>query len=1355
MTAPGVKTRKQLIRAGFSEEEISAQESLERNQAKAGGFSESEINAHFGIGVGENQERFTKFAEEALGTPEAREAKTLSEAIEAGLKSSIVGMLAREDVPDIVVTGNTSTFPRLTASAISLGLDIPFFVAGAVAGAAPGAGFLTPVTASAGAFAFHAGVRQLLVDAYTKDDVASFSEAWDRLSSAMLEAGKGYVLGGAVGTAGAVGAGAAPVIGARAARVASPAAEVVTLAKVGAALDGRVMEPHELLDAAILIGMLRFGSAATRKARDRLGKTYVETGKRPVDVAKDAVLDPSIREDLVSVNHEIPRSYKGNKADPGKEQAALKESLDLEIRAEGDPKTASGIRDFRSLKAEMERIREEAKARKEAKDRKEGKDKENVAADATQPPAQPPEKLPPPGPPESQTPREHLADRIAQNTPRERGVTFSDFLRAVVEDIYPLREALEVMRNGEDVPAVENFYTLAATEVASSAKALHFVEYGTRDFKTWERTGESLREIIDPSYNPNAPIRGKLKHAFSLRDRNINRDDIDYFMLAKRTVELNRRGIKTGAEDVPGGKTVEKAKAFIREHPELEDVQRRIVDWSQRGGLKFLKDSGMLSQKAFDLMVLMGKDYAPLERVFDAPVQLRGVSGKARQATNPIRRLIGDERPIESPLMTLMKNTYIQVQQAERNAVAKAFVEFIEKHPETGSQFAVKVKPKVRKFSLTDKERNALLDKILREEEFKPSDEQLGILDSILEHEFAMFRKDAFRPKKDHISVWRDGVREEWKVTPEIYEVFRFQESGSVNRFLDIMSRIAQAPARSLRAGAVLNIPFTVKNVNRDQLMQFIVSDSGYIPYVGYMNGIFHAMKRGERFQDWLFSGGPMSAVVSLDRNYLQQNIREIMEGTNLMGSVKNVVRHPVESMKIMTELSEYGTRIGEFDAAMKEGRLAGVPMLGKDKPKTKENILQAGFESRKALDFSRAGTMAREYNKYVSFFKVWIQGTDVLARTFKQHPIRTMLRAFTTITLPSLTFWWWNHDKDWYKETAQYIKDLAILIPIGGTPDKPDIVYAHPRPFEIGILFGAVPEHIAESMSGDPEAMKNLDDTLFRGFGGPVFPQAVLPFMESYFNWQTFADRPLIPRRLEGALPFAQSKPYTTEVSKAISNLIAHVPFVGERSAPSPITIDHFIRSWSGGGGQMILQLSDKALRAANILPDPPRPADTLADNIFLRGLVVRYPSMSSESVNRFYEKYKENEIYIKTKRILESEGDYESSFDLQNREPHRFFNVSNIKDAVDGIAAVVRQITNLPDSVMDKDEKRQTLDLLFIDRAFAARRGLQILDAIEKQKRDESRSERPKRSGRPSVSIFQEERAPTGSSPEGLRVP
>ena len=1254
----------QLVEGGYPPEEIQKFVAGRRIQLANGGYSEGEINTFFGNPPFDDAP-LRKVLEEPIAEAAAQkegEEFTFGDAFTAGFQNSIAGMLKREKVPDVSVPENSGLTKRLLSSATTLGLDVPVFVGGfflgAGAGLPSGPGALATGTASA--FALPAGLRSVMMDKYENGEVQSFGQFWDRLSMTMIDTTKGFITGASVGAVGAAGAALAVP------KAITVAGEVVTMVSVGAGLEGQIPEPLDFVEAGILIGGLRGGVAGTRAAASKFRNVYAKTGKQPKEVIEDAKSDPSILEDMESVKHPVPRSYKELETEPAapakpepSKQAERRTAQDRRIAARGGAERRHVERLAELERDPIPKVDRRQEARRNA-ERLLELEREEAAREPTIEPS---------------VPEKAVLDRISVGKKdKPRRTTLSDLYTDWVDGLHPLKKAVDAMREGAELDIADNAYKLARLHVGSAAKADHFLEFSPFKFETFERVGRPLKEVLEPVKNDLDPLRA--------------------YLVAKRTLELSEREIETGISTATAKKVVSKNAA------KMEPIRKELKQY-QDSVLLYVRDSGLISEKAFKSMQEANRDYVPFFRVMeDGPAS--GI-GKSLKTRNPIKLIKGSEREIVDPLESIIKNTYVYIALAERNEIGQAFIRLAEESPR-GSEFAVKAKKQLQKTVISDKEVQKLLKQFREGKGIKLSKEQEALFQEALDGEFSVFRARALAPGKDQIAVYRDGKRAVWDIDSKVYESFSAGDAATAGA----LTRLLGAPARTLRAGAIFSPEFIARNPVRDQLSAFIFSSAGFKPYVDFSRGVFSLAKKDASYQGWLKSGGPQATMVSLDRRYLQKNIRSILKQTSLGERARNVVKSPLEILRILSEASEQATRIGEFKRVERKELTAGTS--------GKEAARRAGFASREVtLDFGRIGARGRAVNQLVAFFNAQVQGVDKIVRTFKEEPTRTSARVAASITLPSVILHLLNRDEEGFGEIAQWQKDLFWVIPVEDKNGK-NIWYRIPKPFELGIIFGSGAERIVDSiLSEDSGAFDDFMQTMIRGATPPLVPQAVLPVIETFANRSIFLDRPIIPRNREKFLPEYQYNSYTTELTKAIGRMIAQVPGMKRSRAASPVVIDNFIRSWTGGLGQHAINLADKALRETGVLPDRVDPTDTLADIPFIKAFAIRHPSSGAQSINDFHEAYNKRQQIIDTVRGLARAGEVEASLKEIEASGGMLANVTQIRQGLSDSSRFIRLVTKNPQ--FTADEKRQIIDFFYERMIEMAKVGNTILSEFDKQ--------------------------------------
>lgn len=743
------------------------------------------------------------------------------------------------------------------------------------------------------------------------------------------------------------------------------------------------------------------------------------------------------------------------------------------------------------------------------------------------------------------------------------------------------------------------------------------------------------------------------------------KDDLDgmrAYAVAKRSVELAGRGIETG---VP----LEDAQAVVKNGGKYADTFKKLQTY-QDSLVDYLRDSGVLKPDAVDAMREANKDFVPFFRVMGGEP---GGMGAGFGVRNPIKSIKGSERIIVDPLESIIKNTYVYTALAERNAVGKAFGDLVGKNPDAAADLGIAAVPtKMKPIEVTTDELAA-----------HGADAEA----------FTIFRPNAMNPAPNQIRYFEDGKPITMEVPPDVAEAFNATDRQSAG----LLMKVLAVPAKTLRAGSVLTPDFMLRNVIRDQLTAFTFSKNGYIPVWDMMSGAFSLAAKDGAFQDWLKSGGANATMISMDRQYLQQHLFELDKETGLGSRAWNVAKSPLEVLRIGSELMENATRLGEFKRAM-------VGESGKSA------IQDAGFESREVtLDFQRIGAQTRGLNMIAAFMNASIEGMDRTVRAFKDQPMGTTAKVAAGITVPSILLWAANHNDPRWKEIPDWERDLFWIVMTN------DHVYRVPKPFELGVIFGSVPERMLDKFADEkPDVMKNFLGTLGQAFGVNVMPTAAVPLLEQATNHSFFTGNPLIPSRLEGILPEYQYHEYTSELTKEVGRIVGAFPGLHDQSIASPIVIDNYVRGWTGSMGAYVTQALDAGLRKAGVLPDPPTPIATLADIPVVKAFMVRYPSGTAQSIQDFYDDYGKRKTVYTTFQYLVKNGDPDAAMKEANLDPGAFARLDGVHSSIGQSNADIRMVYKNPD--IKPDEKRQLIDSMYGQMTEMARAGNEAMAAVDK---------------------------------------
>ncbi|WP_127058862.1 phage tail tip lysozyme [Veillonella ratti] len=721
---------------------------------------------------------------------------------------------------------------------------------------------------------------------------------------------------------------------------------------------------------------------------------------------------------------------------------------------------------------------------------------------------------------------------------------------------------------------------------------------------------------------------GSFKEAIADIPDNLHKD-FSAYLVAKRQMDILRWNKAHPNEAVYTDKSIKDVIATI-EHYESTygskfiDAQQKIVSYSNKL-LDLMRDEGLISRKDINAMRAKYPNYVPFIRDFgEAGIDNFGSKGGGFMNVHaPIKKMKGSGRDIVDPLESIIKNTYATINAIERNKVATAFVKISEVEGMSDIVERVTGTPTSKDFTFY---------------------------------------------------VMKDGKKTIYQTTPDIYQALQFANAESSNWLVQMM----KTPAGWLRAGATqLSPEFILRNPVRDMIGATIYSQHGFIPVVDTLKGMMHYLKKDNVYWDYKKSGAGNSAMVSLDRNYLQNSIRDILKKPNIL---KRIATSPLDIIRGLNEATEMATRLAEFDNAT-TGYTGIINRLTRGKKKPLSNA-EAAIQARDVtLDFSRIGKNTKQANKMIAFFNASLQGTDKMVRAFKENPAEMTFKTAAFITLPSVALWWLNKDDPRYQELPQWEKDVFWIIP------TEDTLIKIPKPFELGILFGTVPER-ALQYAYDKEKKVNgrgfegLATTAMDNMMPSLMPTAAIPLLEWATNYSFFMQRNIVPQSMTKLPDRLQSDWRTSYIGNQVGNLLD----------VSPMKVDNTIRGYGGGFGSLIMDMTDRMSGVADT-----RPAKKWNEQPVIKGF-TETPYKSSDSVQRLYDLYNNQDSLVNAMKLT---GEKQEGFDAKvyNRTKRAYQTLQNLNKA----AKKIRESKKL-----NSQQKRDKLDVIDLQKVNAARRGL-----------------------------------------------
>lgn len=696
------------------------------------------------------------------------------------------------------------------------------------------------------------------------------------------------------------------------------------------------------------------------------------------------------------------------------------------------------------------------------------------------------------------------------------------------------------------------------------------------------------------------------------------RKNFSAYLVAKHDLDFHANGQKatfSKAEDVATLRKFEKNETFKKAADELQKYQRHL--------LQQLVKSGMLKPEIYAELVKKYPNYVPFFRDFKAE-SMDGFLASSKGFINvasPIKRFKGSTRDIIDPLQSILRNTYQFTNAIERNKVAQNFAKLADIHG----------------------------------------------MGRIVEQ----VKEGSARATDNTFTVWQRGQKVVYETTPELKAALEMSDKNASN----LLVRIMQTPASWLRAGATSTTGFALANLVRDNVSAAIFSKHGYLPVFDTLKGVSQFIKKGELYQEYLRSGASGAAMVSLDRDYMGGQIREILKKEPTW---QKVVKNPIEVMRAISEASEISTRLAEYDNARKGYTGLANRLFGSERKSLTPQ--QAALEARDiTIDFSRIGKNTKTANRVVAFFNAAVQGADKLRRVWKEDPVGASIRATLFVTIPTVALWQLNKDNPEYQELPQYVKDTYWILPSG------DHLIKIPKPFELGVLYGTSVERMLQWMDDKDHGRKGIG---FKGYGErvadvltpSVMPTAFIPIAEWAANYSFWRQKSIVPQAqqdLPDALQYGQN---TSAVAKGIGSLFN----------VSPYKVDNTIRGYGGNLATLGLTAIDAATgETAN------RPAKRWYEMPEINKFTAT-PYQGSNSVQRVYDDFDEqNKLFNEAKITKQKPED----FDVR-----QFGKLKEAREQLTKLSRASKAIMN--NENISGEQKREQLDRFNVLKANIARR-------------------------------------------------
>jgi hypothetical protein len=360
-------------------------------------------------------------------------------------------------------------------------------------------------------------------------------------------------------------------------------------------------------------------------------------------------------------------------------------------------------------------------------------------------------------------------------------------------------------------------------------------------------------------------------------------------------------------------------------------------------------------------------------------------------------------------------------------------------------------------------------------------------------------------------------------------------------------------PADILRKFITRSPAYAVRQIIRDPINAALLSGTDGVPVLNAIRQLAKMRNGQNTTQDELMRGLVVSSnVYTGNEKDMEKFLQDIQSGKGKWTKMMGVI----DSAALQADVA---TRALVYESALRRG-------LSK---------AQAQFVAMESQNFGRRGLSPsmQMLSTMVPFFNAQIQGLDVLYRTLRgkmpfaqQMEIQRKLKARAMMLMTgAMAYALMMQDDEAYKKATPEERYGNFFVYIPGVKDPLRI----PIPYEIGVLFMAIPQAIVDVAIRDTkaaEAIKGIGKLLWQSAPG-VVPVGAKPWLEAYYGQTAFG--PIENQREKMLAAGERYRPDTTEVAKALGSFTGVV-------GVSPLMLEHFVKSYTSMLGISALHMLD-----------------------------------------------------------------------------------------------------------------------------------------------------------------------------------
>lgn len=753
-----------------------------------------------------------------------------------------------------------------------------------------------------------------------------------------------------------------------------------------------------------------------------------------------------------------------------------------------------------------------------------------------------------------------------------------------VDRLNPMKLAVkrleQIYRDNKGRPlnlkASEDPYKILRLAENASSKGVMDMFDGVANYQSVDHEGASLQDAILTA------VGNKSKWTQE------NVTDFDAYLVARRAVQEYARYHKGEIKNAPTINSLadhkQAIKDFEKSNPQFKRAAEQVYEYTQNLWKKKF-DAGLIDPETYALTTAR-QDYVPFRRdMSDKASSAKFAAGfkDSGKHSGGSHHFDGSNRPILSPLQSIMEDSITSATVIARNDALKSLVSMAKKAGRGGAAIVEVIPNKEIKGENVDAiqaVKNRLKDSTMSVEDQELLVSELSDMwdgDGMT----TVFKNvDTNENGENILYVWENGKRQALLVhSPDLAADVYGMMLGLNDEAQSALVNILSVPTTVLRMGITNHPMFIATNFTRDQLSTWVQSDAGFMPFVDGFKGIVSEITNDKYARTYNTIGGVSGGVnVSAFKKGVIEKDLNRLRARGIQ--VRRLWR--LSELAKLGDISESATRLGAYARYVKKYKKQGLSDY--------DAFFEAAYEATDIMDFSMHGAKAGHARRLIPFLNAQVIGLyksgRVLApgglfKTIKPYIKYRMGDATQNISadekrniergakawakvgmigLIGLSLSALHDDDPEYLEFSEYYRATHWVTKMG------DEWVLIPKPFELAAMSNLFERSYEAFKLKDKSAFKKFRKGIAEMLTPPMNIPAIAIPIEQKLNKTFFFGSSILPYGSESYQPYAQFGVSTSIMSRKLGNLLNW----------SPARIDHAIKGLGGTTGRDILRVTD-----------------------------------------------------------------------------------------------------------------------------------------------------------------------------------